>query len=273
MWCRTINQKIAIISRKESIVNMFYTSRTTLRSGVQTIYRVIPPPQIAFFVSPKMWGQKEIWAIFRLERTQHSDASDSSDKKASQSELIALAVSIFVLVGQTKMAQAKAFYRFFCWAIRGHDLASLNAIAQGALGGNRSAVAQAQYAGQVAPGQASAIAGFLYSAYPSLNAEIITAGATSISPYAVLTTDTRILFNKTLGSPSYAALPSAASMLYPGGVVFKDLKGDAFTNNITITFSNGELCDGLSSVIIENDYGWVTINPVPGVGGAWYLTS
>ena len=110
-----------------------------------------------------------------------------------------------------------------------------------------------------------------FAAFPSLNTELITAGATLATPYDVLTTDTRILFRKTLASATYAVLPLASTMEYGQPVLFKDLKGDAFTNNITISFTGGELCDGSSSVIINNDYGWVTVNPVPG-GGSWYVT-
>jgi hypothetical protein len=113
--------------------------------------------------------------------------------------------------------------------------------------------------------------GQFFSAFPYLNTEIITAGATSIGPYMVQPTDTRILFNKTLSSPSFAVMPLANDMLYSQPVFFKDFKGDAFTDNITITFSSGELCDGESQVVINNAYGWTTINPYPG-GGAWYLS-
>lgn len=111
-----------------------------------------------------------------------------------------------------------------------------------------------------------------FAAYPALNTELLTAGATLVSPYPVATTDTRILFDKTLGSASYAVLPLSSSMAYPLGVLFKDIKGDAATNNITISFSGGQLCDGLSTVVINNAYGWVTINPIPG-GSGWYVTS
>ena len=111
-----------------------------------------------------------------------------------------------------------------------------------------------------------------FAAFPYLNTELITAGATLVSPYAVATTDTRILFNKTLASASYAVLPSSGSMAYPFPILFKDLKGDASTNNITISFTGGELCDGLSTIQITTDYGWVTINPIPG-GGGWFMTS
>lgn len=111
-----------------------------------------------------------------------------------------------------------------------------------------------------------------FAAFPVLNTEDITAGATIASPYAVETTDTQILFNKTLASASFAVLPSSSSMAYPFGVLFKDLKGDAGTNPITITFTGGQLCDGLASISITDDYGWVKIFPVIG-GSAWYVGS
>jgi hypothetical protein len=108
-----------------------------------------------------------------------------------------------------------------------------------------------------------------FAAFPALNTELITAGATLVSPYDVQTTDTRILFNKTLGSASYAVCPPAASMLYGQPVLFKDINGDAATNIITVTFSGGELCDGEAELQITTVYGWFEITPKPG-GGAWY---
>ncbi len=106
-----------------------------------------------------------------------------------------------------------------------------------------------------------------FSAFPFLNTETITAGATLASPYDVETTDTRILFNKTIGSASYALLPLSSSMVYPFPILFKDLKGDAATNNITLSFSGGQLCDGLSSIVLSNAYDWAYI--APGSSG-WY---
>ena len=114
------------------------------------------------------------------------------------------------------------------------------------------------------------------AAYPQLNYELLTSGATLATPYNVLTTDTGILFDKTIGSASYAVLPLAGTMVFPGGgfsplgVLFKDIKGDAATNNITITFSGGQLCDGLTQVVISNPYGWVYIYPTP-TGSGWYM--
>ena len=110
-----------------------------------------------------------------------------------------------------------------------------------------------------------------FSAFPLLNTTVITSGATVGSPYAIETTDTRILFNKTLASASYAVAPLAADLAYGQSILIKDFKGDAATNTITVTFTGGELCDGLSTVTIDNAYGWLTINPTPG-GGSWYLS-
>lgn len=106
-----------------------------------------------------------------------------------------------------------------------------------------------------------------FAAFPQLNTAIVTSGAT----YNVLTTNTIVLFDKTLGSASACILPSAASMTYKQSVLIKDLKGDAATNPITITFTGGELCDGLNTLTINNPYGWFRITPVP-TGGAWYMS-
>lgn len=104
-----------------------------------------------------------------------------------------------------------------------------------------------------------------YAAFPALNTEIVTAG----SVYNVQTTDTRILIDKTLGSPTSVVFPLSNSMIYQQPVLIKDIKGDAFTDNITITFSGGQLIDGLPQIVINNNYGWAWINPIPG-GNGWY---
>lgn len=113
----------------------------------------------------------------------------------------------------------------------------------------------------------TAVMALYFAAFPSLNTTIIIAGATLLSPYAIADTVSRLLFNKTIGSASYAVAPLAADLLFQGPMLIKDLKGDANTNNITITFTGGELCDGQSTLIIDNNYGWVTINPIPDGGG------
>ncbi len=113
----------------------------------------------------------------------------------------------------------------------------------------------------------AALAAF-FAAFPFLDTTLVTAGST----YNMLTTDTLILVDKTIGSPTSIVVPLASSMAFPFPVIIKDGKGDAATNNITITFTGGQLVDGQSSLVIDNAYGWVTINPFPVTGASWYET-
>jgi hypothetical protein len=82
----------------------------------------------------------------------------------------------------------------------------------------------------------------------------------------------RVLVNKITGSATVIQLPIAASMLstvFLTGVLIADIKGDAATHNITITFTDGELCGGSASIVISTKYGRVALAPIPG-GGGWY---
>ena len=89
------------------------------------------------------------------------------------------------------------------------------------------------------------------------------------SVYNSVSTDTRILVNKTVGSAtSVVLLPSS---LYSTPILVKDLKGDSNTNPITVTFSSGQLIDGLSEVVIDNPYGYFWFNPLS--TGGWYDAS
>lgn len=109
-----------------------------------------------------------------------------------------------------------------------------------------------------------------FAAFPFLFSRIVVrSGATLGSPLPIPTTATEILINKSVASASYAVAPLAGSMVYPFPVLIKDLKGDADVNPIQVSFTGGELCDGLETLTIGNPYGWVTINPVPS-GGGWY---
>lgn len=89
---------------------------------------------------------------------------------------------------------------------------------------------------------------------------------TSGSVYNSVRTDTRILVNKTIGSATSIVL--LGSQLYLLPVLVKDLKGDADTNPITVTFSSGQLMDTLSQVVINNPYGYFWFNPL--ASGGWY---
>ncbi len=92
----------------------------------------------------------------------------------------------------------------------------------------------------------------------------VTSGAT----YNSVATDTRILVNKTIGSATSVVLLSSTSYSQP--VLVKDLKGDAATNPITVTFSGGQTLDGLApaQVVINNPYGYFWFNPL--ASGGWY---
>lgn len=107
--------------------------------------------------------------------------------------------------------------------------------------------------------QLAAIIGPLFI-YPTPT--IITSGAS----YNSVGTDTRILVNKTIGSATSVVLLPSASYLQP--VLVKDLKGDADVNPITVTFSSGQKMDNLTSVPINNPYGYFWFNPL--ASGGWY---
>lgn len=98
---------------------------------------------------------------------------------------------------------------------------------------------------------------------------IITSGAVIGNPYIVPVNVTRVLVDK--ATPSATEIEFLASANYPMPVLVRDILGDASGNPITVTFANGETCDGLSSVQISSDYGGYVFNPLK--TGGWYLGS
>ena len=78
-----------------------------------------------------------------------------------------------------------------------------------------------------------------------------------------------ILVNKSVASDTYLQFPIASTMLFPFPILIKDFAGNASSHNINVSFSGGEKCDNQSTVLVDNNYGWVTVNPNPG-GGGWY---
>lgn len=104
-----------------------------------------------------------------------------------------------------------------------------------------------------------------FSSYPFFNTAKILQGST----YGIKTTDTRLLVVAGSAALTTITAPLAATMLVPFPILIKDTTGNAFTNNIDINFTGGEEVDGQSSLVIDQDYGWVTINPILG-GGGWY---
>ena len=86
-----------------------------------------------------------------------------------------------------------------------------------------------------------------------MKATVVTSGAT----YAISgTADQIIIVNKTSGSATEVTLPSSptAGMMY----IIKDGKGDAATNNITITPAAGTI-DGGANLIINGNYASVNL--------------
>ena len=97
---------------------------------------------------------------------------------------------------------------------------------------------------------------------------IITEGATVSDPYEAEVTDLRVLLNKTVSSTSYVNIGSGSERDAP--IMVRDLKGDAATYNIIVSFDG--TCDGMASPItISAPYGGYTFNPLP--DGNWYLTN
>jgi hypothetical protein len=67
-----------------------------------------------------------------------------------------------------------------------------------------------------------------------------------------------------VGAAITLTLPAASSKTCP--VLIADWKGDAGTNNITITPAGAEKIQGLSSWTIGGDNGSIFLRPVAGVG-------
>lgn len=98
---------------------------------------------------------------------------------------------------------------------------------------------------------------------------ILTSGATVGVPYAALTSDVRVLLNKTVGAPSGVNIGGgAARNSVP--IMVRDIKGDAGANSITVTFTG--TVDGLASpIVINSNYAGYIFNPLP--NGNWYLSN
>lgn len=66
--------------------------------------------------------------------------------------------------------------------------------------------------------------------------------------------------NKASGAATQVTVPLSTGR---GGrpLEIKDKKRDASTNNITVFFTGGQTADGLSSIVISTDGGWLRIKP------------
>ena len=84
--------------------------------------------------------------------------------------------------------------------------------------------------------------------------EIVTAATTSGSPHSI--TLTKTISNPTSAAAVYLRLPAVSAAVAYQDYVVKDGKGDAATNNITITSAGGTI-DGSTSYVISTNYGTV----------------
>lgn len=86
-----------------------------------------------------------------------------------------------------------------------------------------------------------------------------TAIITTGSSYASTSSNHVVLINKSTGSATSVTLPNTASLTVGKVIIVKDAKGDAATNNITITGNNSETIDGQSNYVLNNNYGSVMV--------------
>ena len=87
---------------------------------------------------------------------------------------------------------------------------------------------------------------------------------TSAGPVAINNDTSIVRVDQTVGAAMALTLPLAASKTCP--VLIADWKGDAGTNNITITPNGSEKIQGQSSWTIAGDTGSIFLRPISGVG-------
>ena len=104
-----------------------------------------------------------------------------------------------------------------------------------------------------------------------LNSVIITDGEheTALDPYIVQPTDGRIYVNKTIAGPTYIVLGLVDNQLTEP--LIADVNGTVTdVNLINVTFTGGQLVDGLASVDIVSAYGGYFFRPIYSLN-KWHL--
>lgn len=85
------------------------------------------------------------------------------------------------------------------------------------------------------------------------------------TPYVIPTTANELLFN--VATAAIATLPDATAWLIrnPGAdLLLKDISGNAGTNNITINRAGSNTIDGLSTIQIASNYGFIALRVASG---------
>lgn len=85
---------------------------------------------------------------------------------------------------------------------------------------------------------------------------------------------TDVLVESNAGAPATYLVPNSISWATQNGTYARplsiyDISGNASTNNITLTFTAGQLADGQASLTITTDYGGVQL--MPQNGGGWIV--
>lgn len=80
------------------------------------------------------------------------------------------------------------------------------------------------------------------------NTEIISSGNSIL----LNSNSRRVIVKKTVGSPTVVNMPNTS--ILGQEVIIKDGKGDALINNINIVAQSGSLIDGLTSIVLSQNY-------------------
>lgn len=93
----------------------------------------------------------------------------------------------------------------------------------------------------------------------SLEASLEFTSAGNVSA-ALLTDIVNLYINKASGAATQVTVPLSTGR---GGrpLEIKDKKRDASSNNITVVFTGGQNADGLTSIVISTDGGWLRMKP------------
>lgn len=93
---------------------------------------------------------------------------------------------------------------------------------------------------------------------------------TAAGDVTVADDDDIIYVNKSSGAATGVALPAVAARSSKKPLTIVDAKGDASSNNITLTPNGAETIVGLATWVIDADYGKITLRPFA-AGSKWLI--
>lgn len=141
-------------------------------------------------------------------------------------------------------------------------------IKSGATGSNKTS----SWANNIVGGAGSSLSSIVQSSGDSVgstqSAKVSVNIDASSSPYSATSQSNQIIFVDSSSSAITINLPSASSVASGSEITIKDKSGSASTNSITVSAGTGTI-DGLSSVVLENDYSALLIYSD---GSQWLLS-